>query len=403
MNTLKTIGKIMLVIIAVLVVFSLFMVIYLSTRYSPEYMNREFFHNLDNVYSYRYFPERKLTASSKPFSFGVDTSQEPLVQDAFRSGPGISGLDTFLEKADTQAFLVIQDDSLIYERYFKGLKRDSILTSFSVAKSFTSALIGIAIQEGYIKSVEDPITEYIPELAERDPRFHDIRIRDLLMMASGLRFTEEGGLPSTNDGSLTYSFDDLRRLALTETKIMEPPGKTFLYNDYNPILLGMILERATGRPVTTYLQEKIWSPVGMEYAGSWTLDSKEKGFEKMFVGLNARAIDFAKFGRLYLNDGNWNGTQLVPSEWVSLTTQDNGLIPDDKVHYGYFWWAYQCTPDTRDFSAIGDHGQYIYLSPEKKLIVIRNGEEYGIEGDTMAWAEIFCQFARAMPDPGAVD
>ncbi|MGE5464854.1 MAG: serine hydrolase domain-containing protein, partial [Syntrophothermus sp.] len=235
MNTLKTIGKIMLVIIAVLVVFSLFMVIYLSTRYSPEYMNREFFHNLDNVYSYRYFPERKLTASSKPFSFGVDTSQEPLVQDAFRSGPGISGLDTFLEKADTQAFLVIQDDSLIYERYFKGLKRDSILTSFSVAKSFTSALIGIAIQEGYIKSVEDPITEYIPELAERDPRFHDIRIRDLLMMASGLRFTEEGGLPSTNDGSLTYSFDDLRRLALTETKIMEPPGKTFLYNDYNPI------------------------------------------------------------------------------------------------------------------------------------------------------------------------
>jgi CubicO group peptidase (beta-lactamase class C family) len=403
MDMLKTIGKVLLAFGAAFLLFFLFLVVYLSLRYSPEYMNRELFHELDNVYSYRFFPERKLTASPDPFSFAADPSQEQLVREAFQSGAKVNDLDALLEKTDTQAFLVIQNGNLIYERYFKGQQRDSIVTSYSVAKSFTSALIGIAIQEGYIKSVDDPITDYIPELEERDPRFQEIRIRDLLMMTSGLRFTQEGGLPSTNDGSLTFSFDDLRKLALTETKIVEPPGKTFLYNDYNPILLGIILERTTGKPVANYLQEKIWDPVGMEYDGSWTLDSNEKGFEKMFAGLNARAIDFAKLGRLYLNNGNWNGTQVGPSEWVTLSTQDNGLIADEKVHYGYYWWVYSCTPDTMDFTAQGDHGQFIYVSPVKKLIVIRNGEDYGLNPDTMEWPEKFCQFAKAMPEPGTAD
>lgn len=404
MNILKTLGKVLLVIVAFLAVFYLFMIIYLSLRYSPEYMKRELFHELDNVYSYRYYPERKLSASPETFTFESDTSQEPLVEEAFQSGPAIDDLDAFLENTGTQAFLVIQDDQLIYERYFKDLQRDSMVTSFSVAKSFTSALIGIAIQEGYIKSVDDPVTNYIPELVERDPRFKDIRIRDLLMMASGLRFTEEGGLPSTNDGSLTYSFDDLRKLTLTETKIVEPPGNTFVYNDYNLILLGIILERATGKPVTTYLQEKIWSPVGMEYGGSWSMDREENGLEKMSVGINARAIDFAKLGRLYLNNGNWNGSQIVPSDWVTISTQDNGLIPGEApVYYGYLWWGERCDPDLHDFFAVGNHGQFIYVSPAKKLIIVRNGEEYGLKGETEEWSGIFCQFAKAMPEPGTND
>ncbi len=158
------------------------------------------------------------------------------------------------------------------------------MTSLSVAKSFTSALTGIAIEDGYIKSAQDSITDYIPELAERDPRFKDIQIRHLLMMASGLRFVDDAPF-STGDGSLTYAFDYLRHLALTETEVVEPPGKTFVYNDYNPILLGMILERATGKPVTTYLQEKIWTPLGMEFDGSWSLDSDASGLRKWQPGL----------------------------------------------------------------------------------------------------------------------
>src|SRR5512139_3832944 len=102
--------------------------------------------------------------------------------------------------------------------------------------------------------------------------------------------------------------------------------------------------------MTTYLNEKILDSVGMEYDGSWTLDSEEKGFEKMFAGINARAIDFAKLGRLYLNNGNWNGNQIVPADWTAVSTQDNGLNPEnDPVYYGYLWWGERCNPDSHDF------------------------------------------------------
>jgi len=369
---------------------------YLSLRYSPVYMSREIFSKMASPYDFLILPERKLTASPDPFRFAEDKSRETQVQDTFQSNLQIENLDAFLTDTGTQAFLVIQNDTILYERYFMGYQRDSVVTSFSVAKSFDSALIGIAIQEGYINSAEDPITDYIPELAERDPRFKDIQIRHLLMMASGLRYDPDKPFGTGDDG-LTYSFDDLRFLALTETEVVEPPGMNFLYNNYNPILLGLILERATGRPVTTYLQEKIWTPLGMEFDGSWSLDSEKGDFEKMESGINARAIDFAKLGRLYLNAGNWNGTQIVPSDWVRISTQNNGLLLDRPLYYGYMWWGERCNPDSHDFFAIGNFGQFVYVSTAKDLIIVRNGESYGLEGELEEWAENFCHFAKAMP------
>jgi CubicO group peptidase (beta-lactamase class C family) len=383
---------------AILILLGLFIIlnIIIAVRYSPEYVYREIFMNLGNVYDYRILPERKLTASPDPFHFASDKSREAAVQSTFQANPDIKDLDDFLARTGTQAFLVIQDDMIIYERYFMGMQRDSLVTSFSVAKSFDSALIGIAIQDGHIKSVEDPITNYIPELAGRDPRFKDIQIRDLLMMASGLRYNTDRPI-SFGDDNLTYEYDDLRHLALTETEVVGQPGITFLYNNYNPLLLGMILERATGMPVTTYLQEKLWAPIGMEFAGSWSLDAEKNGFEKMESGINARAIDFAKFGRLYLKGGNWNGKQVVPAEWVSLTTRDNGLIHAAPIYYGYMWWGEKCNPNSQDFLALGNLGQFIYMSPAKNLIIVRNGERYGVEskGDEwVVWGDIFCRFAR---------
>lgn len=370
--------------------------VYIGLRYSFEYVRREMFMDLGTVYDYRLLPERQLTASPNPFRFAEDASRETQVQEAFRTGPGIQDLDAFLADTGTQAFLVIQDDTLIYERYFMGYQRDSIVTSFSVAKSFDSAMIGIAIQEGYINSVEDPITEYIPELVERDPRFQDISIRHLLMMASGIGYSEDR-LFLPEDDNLTYGFNDLRHLALTETRVAEPPEQSFLYNNYNPLLLGLILERATGKTVTAYLQEKLWTPLGMEFDGSWSLDSEESGFEKMESGINARAIDFAKLGRLYLNHGNWNGTQVVPAEWVAQSIQDNGLLQDAPVFYGYMWWGKNCTSQSQDFFALGNMGQFIYVSPARDLIIVRNGESYGLEGDQEPWVEAFCQFTQALP------
>ncbi|MCU0485311.1 MAG: beta-lactamase family protein [Anaerolineales bacterium] len=369
---------------------------YFSLRYSPEYVYRELFMDLGTVYDYRVLPERKLTASSHPFQFSVDPSQEARVESAFQSNPNVGNLESFLAETRTQAFLVIQDDTILYERYFLGVQRDSLVTSYSVAKSFDSALIGIAIQEGYIQSVDEPITNYIPELAERDPRFQEIQIRHLLMMGSGLRY-DTRRWSSSGDDNLTYEFNDLRHLALTETEVVEQPGLTFVYNNYNPLLLGMILERATGRPVSTYLQEKLWTPLGMQYDGSWSLDSEKSGFEKMESGINARAIDFAKFGRLYLNGGVWDGAQIVPADWVAVSTRDNGLILDAPIYYGYMWWGEKCNPDSQDFFALGNFGQFIYISPAKNLIVVRNAESYGIENEVEAWGDIFCQFAKALP------
>lgn len=388
-------------LLGALIVLGLFIIIQVSiaVRYSPAYVSRELFMDLGSPYDYQILPERKLTASSNPFLFATEPSKQTLVQETFQSNPKISNLDAFLSDTDTQAFLVIQNDTVIYERYFKGYQRDSIVTSFSVAKSFDSALIGIAIQEGYIKSVNDAITDYIPELTKRDPRFKDIQIRDLLMMASGLRYNSDRPL-SFGDDNLTYGYDDLRHLALTETEINEKPGVTFLYNNYNPLLLGMILERATGRSVTTYLQEKIWTPLNMEFDGSWSMDAEQNGFEKMESGINARAIDFAKFGRLYLNNGNWNGTQIVPAEWVAVSTQDNGLIKDTPIYYGYMWWGEKCNPDSQDYLAMGDYGQFIYVSPAKDLIIVRNGESFGVKSggeEWVVWGDAFCQFAKSLP------
>lgn len=382
-----------------LIVAMLFLTVmaFLSLRYSPEYMVRELFMDLGDTDDYLIMPSRQLTASSNPFQFKVDTSKERVVQEAFQTNTKIEDLDAFLKNTGTWAFLVVQDDTILYERYFNEHQRDSLVTSFSVAKSFDSALIGIAIEEGYIKSVNDPITDYIPELAERDPRFRDIQIRHLLMMASGLRYKDR---LLASDHSLTYEFDDLRHLVLTETEVVEPPEETFVYNDYNPQILGLILERATGRPVTTYLQQKIWDPIGMEYDGSWSLDSEKSGFERMQSSINARAVDYAKFGRLYLNGGNWNGTQIVPAAWVSASTRDNGMIEDAPIYYGYLWWGKNCNPDSQDFLAVGDHGQFIYVSPAKDLIIVRNGAEYGVESsgeEWVVWAEAFCKFAAAMP------
>ena len=271
-----------------------------------------------DVNDYRRFPAQELETGPSDFVFrrGLD---EARVAALFEAQPEVDRLDEFLAAQDTQAFLVIQDDAILYEKYFNGAARDSIVTSFSVAKSFVSALVGIAIGEGKIASVRDPITKYLPELAERDPRFSEITIEDLLRMSSGIRYEEFPFLHG--DDAKTYYYPDLRTLALQQTEVVGEPGSTFLYNNYHPLLLGLILERATGVPVAEYLQEKIWKPLGMEYPGSWSLDSTDTGFPKMESGINARAIDFARFGRLYLNEGAWEGRQIVPADWVAESTR----------------------------------------------------------------------------------
>ncbi len=357
-----------------------------------------------SVFDYLAFPSRELKPSATPISFRKEQSEEKVTSLFNRleyfPGKQVRDLDTFLRKTETTSFIVIKDDRVLYEKYFNGYDRDSVVTSFSVAKSFDSMLVGIAIDEGLIGSPSDPITKYLPELLKRDKRFAGITIKDLLMMSSGLRYEE--GEPHHDDW-LTYLYPDLRELALQKTEIVGAPAKQWLYNNYNPLLIGMILERVTGKSVTEYFQEKLWSPLGMVYAGSWSINADKSGLEKMESGINARAIDFAKFGLLMLHDGRLKGKQLVSARWVEQATQpeekpasyyDNDPFFVSRGHYyKYFWWGSRRPDGKSDFYAVGNKGQYIYVSPQKNLIIVRNGIDYGLP--SVQWLKLFYDFASA--------
>jgi CubicO group peptidase (beta-lactamase class C family) len=352
------------------------------------------------------FPARELTSPLTKFYFN-EAYAEDRVGEQFEALLQIDDFDSFLEAENTQAFIVIQGDDILYEKYFNQTQRDTLLTSFSVAKSFGSALIGIAISEGYIQSVNDPITDYLPELAARDPRFEEITIRHLLMMASGLDYQAMRWAILNSDDALTSYYPDQRYAALNFTRIKDLPGEYFLYNKYHPQLLGLILERTTGKSVTQYMQEKIWNPLGMEFDGSMSLDSQANGFEKMEAGVNARAIDFAKFGRFYREKGEWEGEQVMPKSWIEESLQvdqenqnssyynnEFGRMIYDSLggYYKYMWYGYLREGGEFDFTAEGDHGQYIYVSPSKDLIIVRNSTAYGEFGNE-DWLKLFYQFA----------
>jgi len=303
-------------------------------------------------------------------------------------------LEHYLDASGTTAFLVVDDDKLLYERYFNGRDERSLNTSFSMAKSFASALVGIAIDEGDIKSVDEPITNYLPELLEKDKRFKSITIRNLLTMSSGIKYEEGGALPWSEDAddTKTYYSTDLRELALN-CQIEGKSGEYFEYNNYNPLLVGIILERATGMSVSRYMEEKLWRPMGMEADGSWSLDSKEDGFEKMESGVNARARDFARFGMLFAKEGNWRGKQLISREWVEKSSRPD-TSTDPSLDYQYFWWV--DTPDGKDhFSAQGNYGQYIYVAPEKDLVIVRLGKVEGEKGYGY-WTSLFEELATKL-------
>jgi CubicO group peptidase (beta-lactamase class C family) len=374
--------------------------------YPPTYVYRLIRWGPSDVNDHVRFPAQELATGPSDFRFRR-SPDEARVAGLFEAQPEVDRLDAFLAAQDTQAFLVIQDDAILYEKYFNGATRDSIVTSFSVAKSFVSALVGIAIGEGHIGGIRDPITKYLPELSERDPRFSEIAVEDLLRMSSGIRYQEFPFL--TGDDAKTYYYPDLRKLALEQTEIVGEPGRAFLYNNYHPLLLGLILERATGVPVAEYLQEKIWKPLGMEYPGSWSLDSTENGFPKMESGINARAIDFARFGRLYLNHGAWEGRQVVSTSWVDESTRMEPVadrrsyyptgfeLPSAGLRYGYMWWGICRGEDDCDYAAEGNLGQLIYVSPRPKLIMVKNSSGYG-DLSGYQWNDLFSRVAAAFAE-----
>jgi CubicO group peptidase (beta-lactamase class C family) len=312
----------------------------------------------------------------------------PVVPGDVAGGDG--SFDDLLRDTDTHAFLVAHLDRVVYERFLAPSDRETLETSFSVAKSFLSTLVGMAIDEGLIGSVEDPVTDYLPELTARDPRFERITLSHLLSMSSGLRYGEQGLPLPWGDDIETYYGADLRDIALTETEVERPPGQEWLYNNYNPLLLGMVLERATGMSVSDYMATRLWQPLGAERDATWSLDSERSGFEKMESGVNATAVDYARFGLLFLHNGVWSDTRIVSEEWVRAATTPY-------LHsYGYFWWVDTERPGR--FYALGKYGQYIYVAPDADTVVVRLGRDWGVDNDT--WLAIFRDIAHQLTQGG---
>jgi CubicO group peptidase (beta-lactamase class C family) len=317
------------------------------------------------------FPSRIVHASENPVTF---TETET---DIFKNFP-IDGkpLETYLAESSTTAFIVLHENALLYEGYFNDSGREATQASFSVAKSFVSTLVGIAIEEGFIDSLDEPITAYIPELLERDSRFGNISLRHLIMMTSGLRFERDDSNPFSDDFITSHSPD--LRIAAMNTEIVEDPGKRFHYNDYNPLLLGMVLERAIGMPVSEYLETRLWGPMGAEGDGSWDLDSERSGFERMSVGINGRAIDIAKLGWVFLHGGRVADRQVVPQAWVNQISRGNEAIYTNRgAHANSYLNYWFLDVENGAYYAEGNFCQFIYVYPAADLVIVRHGSDCG--------------------------
>jgi CubicO group peptidase (beta-lactamase class C family) len=337
------------------------------------HVGRFFYWNFADANDYKKFASVPVEKAPEPFHYSEANPKSAIpLPDTFQQVSNTKSLSGFLEENKTLAFLVIRNDSILYENYFEGYDESSVIPSFSVSKIFISALTGIAIQEGYLRSAKQSITDFLPELLESDSAFARITIAHLLNMRSGIRFNEGYANPFADMAKYYYG----RHLQdyIKNLKIENPPGQNYEYISVNSLLLAMIIERSTGRQLNDYLAEKIWQPLGMEYDATWSIDSKAGNQIKAFCCLNARARDFAKLGSLYLNHGQWQGQQLVPKAWVEKSLS---IINDSRDSQGYpYIYQWRVLPSGAAF-AKGVLGQYIYIDPAKNIVIVRMGKKSG--------------------------
>jgi CubicO group peptidase (beta-lactamase class C family) len=279
-----------------------------------------------------------------------------------------------LEHRQSLEFLIIKDDSLLYEQYWENYKPNSASNSFSMAKSITSILIGIAVDEGKIKSIDEPVGNYLEHF--KSVKNEKLTIRHLLMMCSGLSWDESySSLFSITTEA--YYGNDLEALVKT-LHVVEEPGKTFEYMSGNTLLLGMIVEKATEMKLSDYAGEKLWKPLGASLQAQWSLDHAD-GTEKAYCCFYSNARDFARLGQLFLNKGKWNDKQIVSESWVEqsiapiMVKDKSGKVCD---WYGFQWWLMK-RKGRNVFYARGLYGQYILVVPDERLVIVRLGKSQG--------------------------
>lgn len=276
-------------------------------------------------------------------------------------------LEDFMSEQKVAGFLILQNGKIRLERYTPGHSKSNRWSSMSVAKSVTSTLVGAAIKDGYIKTVEDYVTDYIPGL--KGSAYDSVKIRHLLTMTTGIRWNENYTDPDADiarfstdpvEPGINATVSYMRRLPAEAE-----PGKKFLYSTGETHLLGVLVSSATHQTLSEYLSSKIWSPYGMEQNAAWTLD--RTGHEMAGCCLQMTLRDFARFGQFVLEDGRINGESIVPNDWFNTATHIQvPLWPGGG--YGYGWWIF----DGSTFEALGIHGQMIHIDPERQLVIAIN-------------------------------
>jgi len=293
----------------------------------------------------------------------------------------------WLDSLGTASFLVIHRDSILYEQYFGDYKADFTPNIFSAAKSLVSMAIGVLVKEGKIKSLDEPASMYVPELAEK--KYPYITIRNLLQMTSGLGFDENYKNPFGYQAKVYYG-KNLRESTLAFDAAKQP-GEEWFYSGGNTVLLALIVEKASGMRLANYFSEKIWQQIGAEADAWWTVDAVD-GIERSSCCFYAVTRDLARLGKLFLHGGQWNGKEIIP-EWYVQESVTPVMVPDADgepvMHYGYQWWL---GPDF--FQAQGMLGQYIIVVPDEELIIVRTGHNRFEErinhlpGDTYRYIEM---------------
>lgn len=354
----------------------------------------ENFRNIDAIFPY----SQTISSSEQVWEFNHDLRPLPVAYTY--QGQELSVAE-FLDRTVTTGLLVLQGDTIVHEEYRLGADRHSPFTSWSVAKSVLSALIGIAIDEGHIDSVNDPIGRYVP--AAVGSGYEHVTIEDALTMSSGVAFDEDYTNPASDINMLfirTLAMETPIDAIIADLESVREPG---VYNDYvssDSMALGLVLEHATGVSAGEYLETRLWGPMGAEADASWSSDGSGQVFG--LCCLNATLRDYARFGRLYLEDGARDGVPIIPPEWVRASVNPTAphLQPGDNpasfwtFGYGYQWWIPE--QPQGDFLAIGVWGQYIYVDPVREILVVKTSVDPLFDDRDAESVTVFRAIARAL-------
>lgn len=330
---------------------------------SPLYIKRGLFRNFSDITDYQFFDNAVIKkGKSAPWNISKQYN---------KVAPSKEHVDSIIENKSV-AFVVIQNDSILYEQYWNGYSDSSLSGSFSMAKSVVSMLMGIAVEEGKVNSIEDYIADYVPEFKREGT--DTIQIKDILTMSGGFDWVESYMNIFGKTADIYYG--DRVQKVVGNLKPAYAPGKEFYYSSAETQIIAWVIENAYKKPIAELFSEKIWSKIGAEHDALWSLDKKD-GVAKAFCCVNSNARDFARLGKLVLQNGQWNGEQIVPEAYLKEATSPATWLKDRDGntldYYGYQFWIIQHRGLTIPYFR-GVKGQMIFVIPEKNAIVVRLGE-----------------------------